>query len=134
MLYVEQPVGVGFSQGIADIVDEISLAEQFMGFYKNFFNAFGLQGRQTYITGESYGGYYVSYIADEMLKTKDSTYFNVSGVILVDPLIGDQSLHYNSESSETFADEPGLTVYHSPRSSLSQLLGTGLCPKLKLRR
>ena len=98
MLYVEQPVGVGFTQGIANIVDEVGLAQQFMGFYKNFFDAFSLQGRQTYIVGESYAGYYVSYIADEMLKANDSTYFNVSGIMLVDPLIGDQNLHYNSKS------------------------------------
>ena len=102
MLYVEQPIGVGFTQGVANIVDEIGLAEQFMGFYKNFFDAFGLQGRQTYITGESYGGFYVSYIADEMLKAKDPTYFNVSGVMLVDPIIGDSNLQYNSRSSCSF--------------------------------
>jgi carboxypeptidase D len=55
MLYVEQPVGVGFSQGSPDIEDEIGLSAQFLGFYRNFVDAFQVQNRKVYVTGESYG-------------------------------------------------------------------------------
>jgi len=63
MLWVEQPVGVGFSQGTPDITNEVELAQEFIGFYEQFVKAFQLQNRKTYLTGESYGGYYVPYVS-----------------------------------------------------------------------
>jgi carboxypeptidase D len=56
MVYVEQPIGVGFTQGTPNITNEVELGLQFVGFWKNFVSAFRLQGCKTYITGESYGG------------------------------------------------------------------------------
>lgn len=64
MLWVEQPVGVGFSQGVPNITNEVELGLEFIGFYKQFVDAFGLQNWDVYLTGESYAGYYVPYIAD----------------------------------------------------------------------
>lgn len=34
MVWVEQPVGVGFTQGKPDIQNEYELAQEFMGFWK----------------------------------------------------------------------------------------------------
>jgi hypothetical protein len=34
MIWVEQPVGVGYSQGIPNITNEIELAAEFRGFWK----------------------------------------------------------------------------------------------------
>ena len=62
MMWVEQPVGVGFSQGTPNITNESELGKQFVGFYKQFVEAFEVQGWDLYLTGESYGGYYVPYI------------------------------------------------------------------------
>jgi carboxypeptidase D len=58
-----------------------------MGFWKNFVDTFGIHDYKVYLTGESYAGQYCSYIADEMLKTNDTKYFNASGVLLYDPAI-----------------------------------------------
>ena len=58
MLWIEQPVGVGYTQGTADIVDEVGLAQEFIGFYKQWATTFAAQGKKVYITGESYGGLY----------------------------------------------------------------------------
>ena len=55
IVYVEQPVGVGFTQGTPNVTNEVDLAIEFAGFWKNFMTAFELQGRKVYITGESYG-------------------------------------------------------------------------------
>ena len=44
MIYIEQPIGVGFTQGKPDIDNEVELGQQFIGFWKNFFDAFELQG------------------------------------------------------------------------------------------
>ena len=71
MIYIEQPIGVGFTQGKPDIDDEVELGQQFIGFWKNFFDAFELQGRKTYVTGESYGGYYVSVLSISLDSSAD---------------------------------------------------------------
>ena len=44
MLWVEQPVGVGYTQGVPNIVDEVGLGKEFVGFYQQFVKAFGIQG------------------------------------------------------------------------------------------
>jgi len=72
-VWVEQPVGTGFSQGIPTATNEEDVAAQFLGFWENFIDTFALQGRKIYITGESYAGYYVPYIADAMLNKNDTT-------------------------------------------------------------
>ena len=85
MVWVEQPVGTGFTQGTPTATDEIDVASQFLGFWQNFVDTFGLQNRKVYITGESYAGYYVPYIADAMLNTNDTTSFGVEAIMINDP-------------------------------------------------
>ncbi|GAB7356685.1 hypothetical protein MBLNU459_g7396t1 [Dothideomycetes sp. NU459] len=85
VVWVEQPVGTGFSQGIPTATNETQVAEQFAGFFKNFIETFGLQHRKIYITGESYAGYYVPYIADYFIKTKNTALYDVHGILIYDP-------------------------------------------------
>ncbi|KAF2134769.1 serine carboxypeptidase, partial [Dothidotthia symphoricarpi CBS 119687] len=92
MIWVEQPVGVGYSQGTPNITDEVQLATEFRGFWKSFFDTFELQGWKTYITGESYGGYYVPYIADGFIGADDDQYYNLAGISINDPIIGDETI------------------------------------------
>jgi carboxypeptidase D len=92
MLWVEQPVGVGYSQGIPNITDEVELATEFRGFYKSFIDLFGLYSWKTYVTGESYAGFYVPYIADGFLNANDDKYFNLAGISINDPIIGDETI------------------------------------------
>lgn len=87
VLWVEQPVGTGFSQGVPDVKTEAEVAQEFMGFFKNFVDTFDLQNRKVYITGESYAGMYVPHIASAMLDTNDTTYFGVEGIMIYDPSI-----------------------------------------------
>lgn len=87
MVYIDQPVTTGFSRGTIEVNDETDVANQFMGFWKNFINTFSMQGFKIYITGESYAGMYVPYIASGMLDQKDKTYFNVQGIQINDPSI-----------------------------------------------
>ena len=54
MLYIEQPVGTGYSQGTPNIRDEDDLAAQFVGFLQQFLEVFSeLKGKKAYLTGES---------------------------------------------------------------------------------
>ena len=85
MVWVEQPVGTGFSPGTPTATNEKDIARDFLGFFKNFVDTFGLQNRKIYITGESYAGYYIPYIADAMIKTKNKKYYNVAGLLMYDP-------------------------------------------------
>ncbi|KAK3115666.1 hypothetical protein LTR53_004767 [Teratosphaeriaceae sp. CCFEE 6253] len=106
MVWVEQPAGTGFSQkrGTPAATNEIEVAEQFLGFFKNvrrpttgsyfeiladrrdqFVDTFGLHNKTIYITGESYAGYYVPYIADAMHNATDTTYYNISSILFYDP-------------------------------------------------
>ena len=87
MVWVEQPVGTGFSQGVPQAVTEEDVAKEFMGFFKNFIDTFSLHHRKIYITGESYAGYYVPHIASAMLDAKDKTYYNVEGTMIYDPSV-----------------------------------------------
>jgi carboxypeptidase D len=72
-------VGVGFSIGDSNATSEEGIAEEFNEFFLNFQNIFGISNFKIYVTGESYAGRYVPYIASAMLDRKDPTHFNVSG-------------------------------------------------------
>ena len=92
VVWVEQPVGTGYSTGKPNITDEKSLGEEFKGFWKNFVNTFELKGRKVYITGESYAGFYVPYIANSFLLANDTDNFNLKGIAINDPVIGNDEL------------------------------------------
>ena len=85
---VEQPVGTGFAQGTPTATTQEETAKDFADFFLNWQNIFGVSKFKIYITGESYAGRYVPYIAAEMLNRNDTTHYNVSGALVYDPCIG----------------------------------------------
>ncbi|KAI1086561.1 alpha/beta-hydrolase [Rostrohypoxylon terebratum] len=89
VVWVEQPIGTGFSRGKVTATSEEDVAAQFLGFWKNFMELFALQGYKVYIAGESYAGAYCPYIASAMLDKNDTTYYDVSGMMIYDPVLGD---------------------------------------------
>ncbi|CAK7220378.1 hypothetical protein SEUCBS140593_004215 [Sporothrix eucalyptigena] len=103
IVYIEQPVGTGFSVGTVTATSEEDVAQQFLGFWKNFVNTFSLQGYKVYVTGESYAGMYCPYIASAMVDTNDTTYYNVSGMLIYDPVIGQNDVQDNIPAV-TFVD------------------------------
>jgi carboxypeptidase D len=84
-VWIEQPIGTGFSQGTPTATNDAEVAQQFLGFWKNFVDTFDLHGRKVFISGESYAGYFVPYIADAMLNTNDTTYNNLEATMIYDP-------------------------------------------------
>ncbi|KAK1237372.1 hypothetical protein MKX08_002997 [Trichoderma sp. CBMAI-0020] len=90
VVWIDQPVGTGFSKGNASITDEDGLAEQFKGFWRNFVDTFGMHGWKVYIAGESYAGFYGPYIASGFIDAKDTEYFDVQGLMIYDGLMFDQ--------------------------------------------
>jgi carboxypeptidase D len=88
IVWVDQPVGTGFSQGAPNATSSTDAAHQFIGFWRTFMELFKMHDFRVYITGESFAGQYVPYIADLMLQQKDTSLFNVSGILLYDPSFG----------------------------------------------
>jgi carboxypeptidase D len=85
---VEQPVGTGFSIGDITATSEEDIAQDFIKFFKNFETTFGIKNYKIYVTGESYAGRYVPYISAAMLDQKDKEYYDLSGALVYDPVIG----------------------------------------------
>ncbi|KAF2497651.1 alpha/beta-hydrolase [Lophium mytilinum] len=89
MLWVEYPLGVGFSANYTPVAtSEEEIAADFLKFFKNFQTKFGIKNYKIYVTGESYAGRYVPYIADAMIEAADPCYYNLSGILIYDPVIG----------------------------------------------
>lgn len=91
-----RPVGTGFSQGTPTATSEEEAAAQFLGFFKNFVETFSMQGYKVYVTGESYAGYYVPYIANAMLdagaqanstNSSSLTPYTLSSILVYDPTL-----------------------------------------------
>jgi carboxypeptidase C (cathepsin A) len=86
MLYVEQPVGVGFSTGGPDPESEADLAGDFYVFLQNFFKVFvPYQSSRLFIVGESYAGYFAPSIAykifqEQQQKDENDVVLKLEGV------------------------------------------------------
>ncbi|KAF9530918.1 alpha/beta-hydrolase [Crepidotus variabilis] len=86
MLWVEQPVGTGFSQGTPNITNEDQLAAQLVGFLQQFLEVFKeLKGKNLYLTGESYAGTYVPYIASYIYAHPTALSLKLQGIWIADP-------------------------------------------------
>lgn len=120
MVWIDQPVSTGFSPGNILVNDEHDVATQFMGFWKNFMDTFAMQGYKVYITGESYAGQYIPYIASGMLDTNNTKYFNVKGVQINDPSINEDSTLIQGKPKNCCTEK--YANYHSPRYIGPQIL------------
>ncbi|EKM80732.1 hypothetical protein AGABI1DRAFT_37296 [Agaricus bisporus var. burnettii JB137-S8] len=85
VLWVEQPVGTGFTQGNANISNDDQLAEQLVGFLGQFLEVFDeLKGNNFYLSGESYAGFYVPYIANWIYE-HPGLELDLKGIWIADP-------------------------------------------------
>ncbi|KAJ3377406.1 hypothetical protein HDU84_008669 [Entophlyctis sp. JEL0112] len=84
VLYVEQPIGTGFSAvyNLNDTFDEYGLAQYFNTFLTNFYSIFNeTKSYDLYLTGESYAGTYIPYIATNLIKAE----FPLKGIAMGNP-------------------------------------------------
>ncbi|OCK73368.1 putative pheromone processing carboxypeptidase [Lepidopterella palustris CBS 459.81] len=88
MLWVDQPIGTGYSIGTPKATTQEEIAQNFVDFFKNWEELFGIKNFKIYVTGESYAGRYVPYISAAMLDKKNKEYFDLSGALVFDPCIG----------------------------------------------
>ncbi|KAK2017573.1 serine carboxypeptidase [Colletotrichum eremochloae] len=97
VVWVDQPVGTGYSRGPVTATDQPDVARQFLGFWKNFVDAFDLRDYKVYVAGSSYSGLFTPYIASAMLDAAeedddDAGYFGVAGMMVSDPLLSQYGL------------------------------------------
>lgn len=118
VLYVDQPVGTGFSTGSAQATDNAQVTQEFYQWLKAFYTSFPvLQSKNVHLMGESYAGIYVSvedralppcgndeacsetravtklplqipYFAQAILENKEELPINLKSITLGDPTFG----------------------------------------------
>lgn len=87
VLFIETPIGVGFTLGEPNIRNERQHAKEFYGFLQQFFQTFKeLQGKRLWLTGESYAGMYIPYMAHEIYShPRNASGINLQGFGINDP-------------------------------------------------
>ncbi|GJJ70583.1 hypothetical protein EMPS_02932 [Entomortierella parvispora] len=90
VVYIDQPFGTGFSLNQTTVPTEDFIGDTMVQFYKNFFKAFpGMQSKNMYITGESYSGRYVPYMAKHVLSHNKAVKHSKDKINLKAIAIGD---------------------------------------------
>ncbi|GMI67329.1 serine carboxypeptidase-like 45 [Hibiscus trionum] len=93
MLYLETPIGVGFSYATNSssyvAVDDQTTARDNLVFLQNWFRKFpNYRHRDLYVTGESYAGHYIPQLAKLMVEfNKKQNLFNLKGIALGNPVL-----------------------------------------------
>ena len=84
LLYVDQPIGTGFSHGgVFDVRNEDQVAQDLANLLAGFLEQNPeFVGRDFYITGESYAGHYVPAITYHLLNMENPPQLNVKGMAI----------------------------------------------------
>ncbi|KAL8772298.1 MAG: hypothetical protein Q9209_002510 [Squamulea sp. 1 TL-2023] len=89
MVWIDHVPGIGFSPGSSGVspsdLSMTEVAKQFNDFWKHFMEIFGLLGRLVYLTGQGNAGWYIPYIAEDVLDRNDSRYYLIRGIQLMSP-------------------------------------------------
>jgi carboxypeptidase D len=105
---VEYPIGLGFSTGNVTANSEEETAADFIGFFKNFQQIFGISKFKIYVTGESYAGRYVPYVSSAIIDMNDTTHFDLGGALMYDPVIGQYDYIQNTIPAYPYIKEYSL--------------------------
>ncbi|XP_045799036.1 serine carboxypeptidase-like 45 [Trifolium pratense] len=103
MLYLESPIGVGFSystetSSYEGVNDKITARDNLI-FLQNWFVKFPeYRNRSLFIVGESYAGHYVPQLAELMLQfNKKKKLFNLKGIAIGNPVL-EYATDFNSRA------------------------------------
>ncbi|KAH8696037.1 serine-type carboxypeptidase F [Talaromyces proteolyticus] len=96
IVYIDQHVGTGLSPGKSMVNNEVDISNQFNDFWRRFIDIFDMQGYKVYITGESYAGMYIPYIAEGFINKNDTEHFNLKGIQINDPTINELNVLANA--------------------------------------
>ncbi|MCJ1256944.1 hypothetical protein MMC24_004769 [Lignoscripta atroalba] len=89
VLYVDQPVGAGYSTGSNQATNNAQVTQQFYAWLKGFYDIFpNLKEKNTYLMGESYAGVYIPYLTQTILQNKETLDINLKSITIGDGTIG----------------------------------------------
>ncbi|KAL8993282.1 MAG: hypothetical protein Q9188_007371, partial [Gyalolechia gomerana] len=92
VLYVDQPVGTGYSTGDKAPSNIADVTNDFFHWLKAFYEHFPtLKNKDTYIIGESYAGVYIPYFTKAILSNRNLLDINLKAIALGDPTIGNNA-------------------------------------------
>ncbi|KAL1412773.1 hypothetical protein Q8F55_000521 [Vanrija albida] len=97
VLFVDQPVGTGFSTGTPTARSAAEVATQFADWFGQFSKTFGIRNYKIFVTGESYGGQWVSYITSEFFarSATDKSTYDVRGNLVYSGVVGDYPVQHD---------------------------------------
>ncbi|CAI4275822.1 CCQ_1a_G0003350.mRNA.1.CDS.1 [Saccharomyces cerevisiae] len=149
MIFLEQPLGVGFSYGDEKVSSTKLAGKDAYIFLELFFEAFPhLRSNDFHIAGESYAGHYIPQIAHEIVVKNPERTFNLTSVMIgngiTDPLIqadyyepmacGKGGYHpvLSSEECEKMSKAAGRCrrlnkLCYASKSSLPCIVATAYC-------
>ena len=106
VLYIDQPRYVGFSFGYGDYVTSSTDAgEDFVTFLTSWLDYFPeFKGRETIISGESYGGHYVPAMADAVMNYNEALSESSSQINLAGLFIGNGCVNNTVQNGDTYID------------------------------
>lgn len=86
MLFIDQPVGVGFSIGDQPVSNEDELAKDMVEFMRGFYEVHqDLSDIDLFLSGESYCGRYIPHISKAFVDNKD--FIPIKAIILGNAII-----------------------------------------------
>lgn len=88
MLYVEQPIGTGYSVGTSTATNQTDVSRDLFGFFQQWLQVFSeMKGKNFWLSGESYAGYYVPYLANHIYEYQASLELKLKGMFLANPTL-----------------------------------------------
>ena len=86
MIYVEHPIGTGYSVGKPTATNQTDVSRDLFNFFNQFLQVFPeMGGKNLWLSGESYAGYYVPYLADYIYAYQSRLNLKLQGMYLVNP-------------------------------------------------
>ncbi|MCJ1390106.1 hypothetical protein MMC18_002964 [Xylographa bjoerkii] len=93
VLYIDQPVGTGFSTGSTQATNNAQVIEEFYAWLTAFYAQFPLlAAMDTYLMGESYAGIYIPYFAQAIMENSRNLPINLRAISLGDPFFGNPAV------------------------------------------
>ncbi|KAH9824739.1 putative carboxypeptidase cpdS precursor [Melampsora americana] len=88
MLYIEQPVGTGYSEGAVEAHNQIDISRDLFGFFQQWLMVFPeMKHKNFYLSGESYAGLYVPYLADYIYARQSELALQLQGIFILAPTL-----------------------------------------------
>ncbi|EHS63794.1 uncharacterized protein PGTG_21811 [Puccinia graminis f. sp. tritici CRL 75-36-700-3] len=94
MLYVEHPIGTGYSVGTPTATNQTDVSRDLFNFFTQWLQVFPeMNGKNFWLSGESYAGFYVPYLADYIYSYQSNLNLKLMGMYLVNPTLSWTVLH-----------------------------------------